>query len=285
MSESKAADLLQYAQEYASKDEDLYDLLGVDALTPKEEIHRAWRKRSLKYHPDKAGDNFDPEIWQKFERARDILSDPGARGAYDGLIKAALLRKQERETMDKQRKAFVDDLEARENAWKFQKEEKEQREKDEMDKERARLIEQKCMREEEEMRQAAAAQEVEDLAEAKRRLKEKKEKKKQDEAREKFLRKSRKAAEAPVPEGKPAPGPLNGVMNVPGDYSVDYGTEQKLYWELVCDKLHAVQEVRNLQQNKEATPEDYQQAEHGLLQAKTRIHQAEVRFAEQASVS
>ena len=35
-------DLLSYAQEYSEKDIDLYDLLGVDALTPKEDIHRAW---------------------------------------------------------------------------------------------------------------------------------------------------------------------------------------------------------------------------------------------------
>ncbi|UZP44615.1 hypothetical protein NXS19_012427 [Fusarium pseudograminearum] len=173
MTDSKSADLLQYAQEYASKDEDLYELLGVDALTPKEEIHRAWRKRSLKYHPDKAGDKFDAEVWEKFERARDILSDPGARGAYDGAIKAALLRKQEYEARDKKNKALVDDLEARENAWKVQREEKEQREKDEIEKERSRLVEQRRLREEEEQRQAAAAQEVEDLAEAKRRLKEK----------------------------------------------------------------------------------------------------------------
>ncbi|KAF4338572.1 pre-mRNA-splicing factor cwc23 [Fusarium beomiforme] len=280
MSDIKAADLLQFAQEYASKDVDLYDLLGIDALTPKEDIHRAWRKRSLKYHPDKAGDDFDAEKWQLFERARDILSEPGARGAYDSAIKAGLLRKQERETMDKQRKAFVDDLEARENAWKVQREEKEQREKEEIEKERSRLVEQRRMREEEEKRQAAAAQEVEDLAEARRRLKEKREKKKQDEAREKFLRKSRKAAEAT--EGK-VPRPLNGVMDVPGDFPVDFGTERRMYWELVCDKLRAVQTVRNLRK-KEATPEDYQQAEQGLLDAKTRIHQAEVRFAEQASV-
>ncbi|QPC64746.1 hypothetical protein HYE67_006977 [Fusarium culmorum] len=282
MTDSKSADLLQYAQEYASKNEDLYELLGVDALTPKEEIHRAWRKRSLKYHPDKAGDKFDAEVWEKFERARDILSDPGARGAYDGAIKAALLRKQEYEARDKKNKALVDDLEARENAWKVQREEKEQREKDEIEKERSRLVEQRRLREEEEKRQVAAAQEVEDLAEAKRRLKEKKEKKKQDEAREKFLRKSRMAAEAT--DGKPASGPVNGAMNVPGDYSVDFGTEQKLYWELVCDKLRAVQAVKNLQKN-QATPEEYQQAEQGLLEAKTRIHQAEVRFAEQASAS
>jgi DnaJ family protein C protein 17 len=282
MSDTKAADLLQFAQEYASKDVDLYELLGIDALTPKEDIHRAWRKRSLKYHPDKAGDNFDAAKWQLFERARDILSEAGARGAYDGAIKAALLRKQERETMDKQRKAFVDDLESRENAWKVQRAEKEQREKQEIEKERSRLVEQRRMREEEERRQAAAAQEVEDLAEARRRLKEKKEKKKQDEAREKFLRKSRKAAEAS--DGKPAPGPINGVIDVPGDFSVDFGADQKYYWELVCDKLRAVQAVRDLRQ-KEGTPEEYQQAEQGLLDAKTRIHQAEVRFAEHASVS
>ncbi|RSM13679.1 hypothetical protein CEP52_001716 [Fusarium oligoseptatum] len=228
MSDSKAADLLQYAQEYASKDVDIYDLLGVDALTPKEDIHRAWRKRSLKYHPDKAGDNFDAEKWQLFERARDVLSDPAARAAYDGAIKAALLRKQEREAMDKQRKHF-------------------------------RILQKR------------------DDASRK-----KKEKKKQDEAREKFLRKSRKATE--TVDGAKSSEPLNGVMNVPGDFSMDFGTERRLYWELVCDKLRAVQAVRNLQKGN-ATTEEYQEAEKGLLAAKMRIHQAEVKFAEQASVS
>ncbi|KAF4979650.1 hypothetical protein FZEAL_4207 [Fusarium zealandicum] len=280
--DAKSADLLQYAQEYASKDIDIYDLLGVDALTPKEDIHRAWRKRSLKYHPDKAGDNFDAEKWQLFERARDVLSDSAARAVYDGAIKAVLLRKQERETMDKQRKHFVDDLEARENAWKHEREEKEQREKQEIEQERARLFEQRRMREQEDKRQADAAQEMEDITEARRRLKEKKEKKKQDEAREKFLRKSRKTAE--TSDSKPTSAPLNGVMNVPGDYPMDFGTERRLYWELVCDKLRAVQTVRNLKKGETET-EDYQQAEQELLAAKTRIHQAEVKFAEEASVS
>ncbi|KAF4984541.1 hypothetical protein FDECE_17068 [Fusarium decemcellulare] len=280
--EPKTADLLPYAQEYASKDIDLYDLLGIDALTQKDDIHRAWRKRSRHFHPDKMGANFQPEKWELFERARDILCDTEARAAYDSAIKAALLRKQERDAMDKQRKHFVDDLEARENAWKRQREEKEQREKEEIEKERERLFEQRRMREEEEKRQADAAQEMEDLAEARRRLKEKKEKKKQDEAREKFLRKSRKAAEAA--DTKTTTEPLNGVMNVPGDYSMDFGTDRRLYWELVCDKLRAVQAVRNLQK-REATPEEYQEAEKGLLAAKMRIHQAEVKFAEEASVS
>lgn len=285
--ESNAAELLQFAQDYASKNVDLYELLGVDALTPKEEIHRAWRKRSLKYHPDKAGDNFDAEKWQLFERARDILSEPSARAAYDNTMKAALLRKQEREAMDKKRKDLVDDLEARENAWKQQREEKEQRDKEAIDKERERLAESQRMREAEEKRQRDAAQEFEDLAEAKRRLKERKEKKKQDEAREKFLKRSKKAAAAESEAGgigAPSHEPLSGIIAVPGDFVVDLGAEKRKYWELVCDKLRAVQAAKNLKK-REATPEEFQEAEQGIREAKRRIHQAEVKFAEAAAPS
>lgn len=283
--DSKAADLLQFAQDYASKDVDLYDLLGVDALTPKEDIHRAWRKRSLKYHPDKAGDNFDANKWELFERARDVLSEPTARAAYDNAIKATLLRKQEREAMDNKRKALVDDLEARENAWKTQQEEKEQMDRYVLEKERARLFEENRMREDEVKRQAAAAQELEDLAEAKRRLKEKKEKKKQDEAREKFLKKSRKAAAASKGDDTSRPRePVHGVIVVPGDYVADLGSAKRKYWELVCDKLRAVQAVRDLK-TREATPQEQVLAENGLREAKMKMHQAEVQFAEQAAAA
>ncbi|KAF7546301.1 hypothetical protein G7046_g9338 [Stylonectria norvegica] len=285
MDSSNAADLLRYAQEYAAQDVDLYDMLGVDALTPKEDIHRAWRKRSLKHHPDKAGDNFDAEIWQRFERARDVLSEPSARAAYDNAIKATVQRKQERSAMDQKRKQFVDDLEAGENAWKRQREEKERTDREAMDNERVRLFEEQRMREEEEERQTEAAQELEDLAEAKRRLKEKKEKKKLDDAREKFLKKSKKAAVAAAADDAARPRePLNGVIVVPGDYVVDLGTSRRKYWELVCDKLRAVQAVRNLQK-REATPEEQQQAEQGVRDAKLQMHQAEVKFAEETTVS
>ncbi|KAI1384465.1 DnaJ-domain-containing protein [Hypoxylon trugodes] len=107
------SDLLVYAREYATT-KDLYELLGVTSDTPKEDIHRAWRKRSLKYHPDKAGANFDAEKWELFERARDILSDPAAREAYDSQRSAALLREEQRRAMDAKRRAMVEDLEARE---------------------------------------------------------------------------------------------------------------------------------------------------------------------------
>ncbi|KAI2471452.1 DnaJ-domain-containing protein [Annulohypoxylon bovei var. microspora] len=107
------SDLLVYAKDYATT-QDLYELLGVTSDTPKPDIHRAWRKRSLKYHPDKAGADFDPEKWELFERARDVLSDAAAREVYDSLRSAAQLREQQRHAMDAKRRAMVEDLEARE---------------------------------------------------------------------------------------------------------------------------------------------------------------------------
>ncbi|KAK2591852.1 hypothetical protein QQS21_010461 [Conoideocrella luteorostrata] len=262
-------DLLRFAGEYAEKDVDLYELLGVDALTPKEDIHRAWRKRSLKYHPDKAGDNFDAEKWELFERARDILSDHNARAVYDQATKAKLLRKQEREAMNKEHKKFADDLEARENAARRVKDEKEQSDRAALEKERERLAEVQRMRDEEVRRQAEAAQEMEDLAEARRRLKEKKDEK----ARKKQAKESMKATLGST--GK-ASGPVNGTINVPGDYVADLGVN-KQYWELVCDKLRAVQAVRNLQ--KQETPiEMIQEAETGVQEARRRIYEAELKY-------
>ncbi|KAL2213487.1 DnaJ-domain-containing protein [Sarocladium strictum] len=269
-------DLLRYAQEYSEKDIDLYDLLGVDALTPKEDIHRAWRKRSLKYHPDKAGDAFDAEKWELFERARDVLSDTNARARYDASAKAKLLRKQEREAMDQERKRFADDLEARENAHKNQQAAKEQDEREAMNKERERLAEAQRMRDEEKKRQESAAQEMEDLAEARRRMKQKKEEK----ARRKQAKETMKASAA---AGK-TPGAANGVVIVPGDYMVDLGEVKKHYWELVCDKLRAVQAARNVAKG-QPSDEEVQQAEHSVQEARRRIHEAELQFQKQALAS
>lgn len=272
--DSSNKDLLRFAAEYSEKDVDLYDLLGVDALMPKEAIHRAWRKRSLKYHPDKAGDSFDPEKWELFERARDILSDPSARAVYDNASKAKLLRKQEREAMDQERKQFADDLEARENAARRMREEKEQRDREVLQKERERLAEEQRMREDETKRQAEAAQEMEDLAEARRRLKEKKDEK----ARRKQAKEGMRASlgVTGVGAGSKTSGPANGVVNVPGNYVADMAVN-KQYWELVCDKLRAVQAVRNLQ--KEASsPEQLQEAEQGVQEARRRIHEAELKY-------
>ncbi|KAI0127947.1 hypothetical protein BJ170DRAFT_627766 [Xylariales sp. AK1849] len=110
------SELLALAHEYAGKSIDLYELLGIDAIRVKEEkeVRRAYRKQSIKYHPDKTGANFDETKWQLLERGRDVLLDVVAREAYGSLRSAALIRDQERQAMDAKRRAMIDDLEARE---------------------------------------------------------------------------------------------------------------------------------------------------------------------------
>lgn len=115
--EDKKSELLQYAREYATANKDLYELLSVSVDAAQPEVHRAWRKASLKHHPDKAK-NFDPEIWQLFERARDVLSSPEARAAYDSARAAALQAQKARAALDAKRRAMIDDLEARERGVK-----------------------------------------------------------------------------------------------------------------------------------------------------------------------
>ncbi|KAK6822937.1 pre-mRNA-splicing factor cwc23 [Apiospora arundinis] len=116
------SELLSLAREYA-KNEDLFELLGIDALKAEDpaEVRRAWRKSSLKYHPDKvggpSGDGFNDAMkakWELLERAREILSDPTTRDAYNSARSAILIREQQRAAMDAQKRAMIDDLEARE---------------------------------------------------------------------------------------------------------------------------------------------------------------------------
>ncbi|OAQ97866.1 hypothetical protein LLEC1_07649 [Akanthomyces lecanii] len=262
-------DVLRFAAEYAEKNVNLYDLLGVDALTAKDDIRRAWRKRSLKYHPDKAGDDFDPEKWELFERARDIFSDDSARATYDAAMKAKLLRKQERDAMDKERKRFADDLEAAENAARQQQQAKRQQETEMLQKERERLG------------GALAAQEMDDMAEARRRLKERKEEK----ARRKEAKERVKASPLFRKQGK---GPANGAIDVPGDYLVDIDGEKKMYWELVCDKLRARQALTDMSKKQDMSNEqdvvmdDLQQI---MSTAKQRIYDAEIAYQRQTAAS
>src|SRR6056297_453001 len=63
---------------------DYYDVLGVDKDASQDEIKKAYRKKAMKYHPDKNPD--DKEAEEKFKEvseAYSVLSDEDKRKKYD----------------------------------------------------------------------------------------------------------------------------------------------------------------------------------------------------------
>ena len=65
--------------------EDFYEVLGVDKGCDENQIKKAYRKLSLKYHPDKNPDNpkAAEEAFKKITFAYGILSDKKKRSDYD----------------------------------------------------------------------------------------------------------------------------------------------------------------------------------------------------------
>lgn len=123
MSENASAELLAAAKDAAARGLDYYALLGIDpsgdAIT-RESVQRAWRKRSLKYHPDKAKADFNKDKWEEFGLARDILASEEARAAYDGARTAALQKAREKDAMNARQRRFVEELEEAEGRSKRQ---------------------------------------------------------------------------------------------------------------------------------------------------------------------
>jgi molecular chaperone DnaJ len=61
-----------------------YNILGVSKDSSESEIKKAYRKKALKYHPDKnPGDEKSEEMFKKVGEAYDVLSDPQKKSNYD----------------------------------------------------------------------------------------------------------------------------------------------------------------------------------------------------------
>uniref|UniRef100_A0AAV1UNJ3 Chaperone DnaJ n=1 Tax=Peronospora matthiolae TaxID=2874970 RepID=A0AAV1UNJ3_9STRA len=70
--------------ELASEDVDFYETLGLTMEASEVEIKKAYRKLSLKYHPDKyKGDEDADSRFHAIARAYEVLSDPQKRQVYD----------------------------------------------------------------------------------------------------------------------------------------------------------------------------------------------------------
>ncbi|MBY0461012.1 MAG: J domain-containing protein [Gemmataceae bacterium] len=63
---------------------DPYDVLGVSKSATAEEINKAYRKLSKKYHPDRnPGDKQADASYKEVQAAHDILGDPNKKARYD----------------------------------------------------------------------------------------------------------------------------------------------------------------------------------------------------------
>lgn len=98
-----------------SATEDFYELLGVAFDADEPAIKKAYRKASIRYHPDKNPDDKDAaDRFIYLGWARDILMDAKLKGEYD----RARTRRREKilqdELLDGRRRKMKDDLERRE---------------------------------------------------------------------------------------------------------------------------------------------------------------------------
>lgn len=60
-----------------------YEILGVKKSATDNELRSAYRALTLKYHPDKAPEGTDPDIFIQVTKAYKILSDKTKRQRYD----------------------------------------------------------------------------------------------------------------------------------------------------------------------------------------------------------
>ena len=64
--------------------EDFYEILGVSKSASESEIKKAYRKKAIKYHPDKnPGDSQAEENFKKAAEAYEVLGNKEKRSKYD----------------------------------------------------------------------------------------------------------------------------------------------------------------------------------------------------------
>ncbi len=96
------------------QNENLYKILGIERTDDHHVIKRAYKKSVKHYHPDKNKDKDTVEIFQKIQKAYEILKNEELKTAYDLHLDKKEFNKIRLENLDSERKKFADDLKKRE---------------------------------------------------------------------------------------------------------------------------------------------------------------------------
>lgn len=87
---------------------DYYQILQINRKASKDEIKKAYKKLSRRYHPDNAGES-GREMFEKIQRAYEILGDELKRQAYDDELVKKGQRKKNKGTQSTRQKEKVGD--------------------------------------------------------------------------------------------------------------------------------------------------------------------------------
>ncbi|KAJ5098514.1 hypothetical protein N7532_005515 [Penicillium argentinense] len=101
---------------HAASSQDFYELLDLRPAATEKEIGNAYRRRALKFHPDKIQNPTpaDIERFHLLQVAKDVLTDPAVRQLYDNAREARLRKQRERDQMDAAKRKMREDLESAE---------------------------------------------------------------------------------------------------------------------------------------------------------------------------
>ncbi|KAH0582743.1 hypothetical protein H2248_010657 [Termitomyces sp. 'cryptogamus'] len=106
-----------------------YELLDIKVESTEQEIRTAYRKRSLKVHPDRNPNNANSaRKFHELNQAYELLLDPLRRLALDAKLRQKQARAERFKSYDNKRKNMVEELEAREREFKKRKQEQEKEE-------------------------------------------------------------------------------------------------------------------------------------------------------------